>query len=216
MKHPNANHHVQENMPKVVPSYREQAKKRIIEAASAEFAENGFRNTTMDDVADRIGVSKGAVYQYFPSKEELLGEIARAYLEKTIRAEVPPSKGHSLQKAIEEWFPRMLTTMPEWFPSLVSDVVSEANRDGHARELVSDFRKKLIESMQSVWEERKKAGEIPQEVDVRLLARALSGLHLGLIVQISCGLPRAEAAEAWSTVVRAMSDGLHPRKRSGH
>jgi len=58
-------------MPKVVPEYKEEAKSRILDAANKVFAEKGYHEATMDDIAKRLGVSKGAIYLYFSSKEDL-------------------------------------------------------------------------------------------------------------------------------------------------
>ncbi len=44
----------------------------IVEAAAAVFAETGFTSTRVADIADRAGIGKGTVYEYFASKEELL------------------------------------------------------------------------------------------------------------------------------------------------
>jgi AcrR family transcriptional regulator len=44
----------------------------IVEAAAAVFAGGGFTNTRVADIADRAGIGKGTVYEYFASKEELL------------------------------------------------------------------------------------------------------------------------------------------------
>src|SRR5260370_34505614 len=65
-------------MPRVVPEYKEEARTRILTAANQVFGEKGYRQATMDDVAKKLGVSKGALYLYFPSKEELFEEICRA------------------------------------------------------------------------------------------------------------------------------------------
>jgi AcrR family transcriptional regulator len=45
---------------------------RLVEAASAVFAEKGYASTRVADIAERAGVGKGTVYEYFSSKEELL------------------------------------------------------------------------------------------------------------------------------------------------
>lgn len=49
----------------------ENLKERLIEAATAEFAERGFAGATLDDIAARAGVTKGGVYFHFRSKEDL-------------------------------------------------------------------------------------------------------------------------------------------------
>ena len=43
----------------------------LLEAALAAFAENGYHQAAMDDIADRAGVSKPVLYQHFPGKLEL-------------------------------------------------------------------------------------------------------------------------------------------------
>jgi AcrR family transcriptional regulator len=71
----------------------------ILEAALRVFAERGYRNTRLDEVAAAAGVTKGAVYHYFANKEDLLLRAiehyqARAFgrLEDALRgAEGPPS-----------------------------------------------------------------------------------------------------------------------------
>lgn len=49
----------------------------IIEAALEVFSQRGFAATRLDDVAAKAGVSKGTLYLYFPSKEELFKAVVR-------------------------------------------------------------------------------------------------------------------------------------------
>ena len=49
----------------------------LLDAALALFVEHGFAATRIEDVAARAGVSKGTLYLYYPSKEELLKEVIR-------------------------------------------------------------------------------------------------------------------------------------------
>jgi AcrR family transcriptional regulator len=64
------------------PKFRRRAEARpdeVLDAALALFIEKGFTATRVEDVAKRAGLSKGAVYLYFPSKEALVeGLIRRA------------------------------------------------------------------------------------------------------------------------------------------
>jgi AcrR family transcriptional regulator len=52
----------------------------IVEAALEVFAEKGFSAARIDDVAARAGISKGTLYLYFKSKEELFEAVVRATL----------------------------------------------------------------------------------------------------------------------------------------
>jgi TetR/AcrR family transcriptional regulator of autoinduction and epiphytic fitness len=61
------------------PTLRLTDRKRaaIVEAAIAEFRANGFEATSMDRIAATAGVSKRTVYNHFPSKDDLFGQILR-------------------------------------------------------------------------------------------------------------------------------------------
>ena len=50
----------------------EERPRELLEAALDVFAQRGYRNTRLDDVAEAAGVTKGAIYHYFDTKEELL------------------------------------------------------------------------------------------------------------------------------------------------
>ena len=66
------------------PKFRRRAEARpdeVLDAALALFVEKGFANARVEDIASRAGLSKGAVYLYFPSKEAILeGLVRRAIL----------------------------------------------------------------------------------------------------------------------------------------
>ncbi len=68
-------------MPK--PRYQRRKEDRpaeIAEAALEAFAENGYEATRVDDVAKRAGVSKGLLYLYFKTKEELFKAVIRNFI----------------------------------------------------------------------------------------------------------------------------------------
>ncbi len=62
----------------------------ILDAAMAVFAEKGFAAARMEDIALKAGVTKGTIYLYFPSKEEVFKSLAREQV------------GHSLILATEQ------------------------------------------------------------------------------------------------------------------
>ena len=62
------------------PRWRRRKEERpaeIIAAALETFAERGFAATRLDDIAERAGVTRGTLYLYFPSKEELFKAVVR-------------------------------------------------------------------------------------------------------------------------------------------
>jgi TetR/AcrR family transcriptional regulator len=63
---------------------KEARPQELLDAALEVFVEKGFAASKMEDVASRAGVSKGTVYLYFPSKEELLKAVIRHNLSLSI------------------------------------------------------------------------------------------------------------------------------------
>jgi AcrR family transcriptional regulator len=54
---------------------RELLRKTVLEAASRLFAERGFGGTSLQDIADALGISRPALYYYFKSKEDILDSL---------------------------------------------------------------------------------------------------------------------------------------------
>jgi len=71
------------------PRYRRRKEERpqeITEAAFAAFAEKGYAATRVEEVAKRAGVSKGLLYLYFKTKEELFKAVVRSIVMPRIDA----------------------------------------------------------------------------------------------------------------------------------
>ena len=63
-------------MPKVTEAHRESRREQILLAAWKCFSRNGFHSTSMADVIKEAGLSAGAVYLYFKSKDEIIVAVA--------------------------------------------------------------------------------------------------------------------------------------------
>ena len=59
--------------------HREETRKRILESAAKVFAAKGFHNAAVDDIVKDSGTSKGAVYFYFDSKEQIFLSLVEGY-----------------------------------------------------------------------------------------------------------------------------------------
>ena len=65
---------------------KEQKRERLKQAAFDLFAERGFDDVTVDEVADRAEVSKSTLFRYFETKEDLLLVDARMHRDALLRA----------------------------------------------------------------------------------------------------------------------------------
>jgi len=59
---------------------REDRKEEILSAALELFAKQGITHTTMQDIAQKANISKGLIYNYFSSKEDLLNELIKSFI----------------------------------------------------------------------------------------------------------------------------------------
>jgi AcrR family transcriptional regulator len=66
------------------PTISEERVRQILEAAGAVFARSGFSETRMDDIAAAAGLSKGALYLYFPGKEGLIMALLRHMFDREL------------------------------------------------------------------------------------------------------------------------------------
>jgi AcrR family transcriptional regulator len=78
-----------------------QTRERLLDAASTVFARKGFAATSIDEIAEAAGVTKGAVYSNFDSKEDLVRTVLDERLEQRFRelAEDVPSDGSLAEDA---------------------------------------------------------------------------------------------------------------------
>jgi AcrR family transcriptional regulator len=66
------------------PDVSEERKDQIIEAAVNVFAREGFGHARMDDIAEEAGLSKGALYWYFKSKDAIISTIFESVFRREI------------------------------------------------------------------------------------------------------------------------------------
>jgi AcrR family transcriptional regulator len=71
----------------------EGTRRRLREAAAAEFAERGPDGTTMAAIAGRAGINKERLYKYFGDKQALFETVLSGELEKLAASVIPPAGG---------------------------------------------------------------------------------------------------------------------------
>ena len=131
------------------PHKRERRKQdrpgELLEAALDLFVEKGFAATRSEEVAIRAGVSKGTLFLYFPSKEELfkavvMENVARPVAEGITEAEnFAGNSGELLTWMMLEWWRRYGATKASGISKLM---MSEA---GNFPELAEFFRNNVIQ-----------------------------------------------------------------------
>jgi len=202
------------SMPKVVPGYKAEARARIANAAERLFSEKGFRATTMDDVAARLGVSKGALYLYFPSKVDLLREIqagsrrvARSWIADALAR---PDPVDALVSDFERMTRRMLEPKETalWF-----EILAEAAHDPAIRSALRFDHDEDRRMMRRFVAELERQGRIASDTDAELLAFLVLGLFRGAVWDLSVGYSPTTTARLLRAAIRTILPA--PGARSG-
>ncbi len=83
-------------------------RRQIIDASIECFATTGYHACSISDLARHAGISKGLLYNYFSSKEDLLKTIFREIMEEMILLIDPEHTGVMDQKVLQDYFDRLL------------------------------------------------------------------------------------------------------------
>jgi AcrR family transcriptional regulator len=203
-------------MPKVFPDYREEAKSRIIRESVKYFSEKGYHKTKMAEIAESLGVSKGAIYQYFASKEKLFLEVIKYYVECTQNELIfflnsrPPEDISS-----DEFFDIMfnmgqsqsegnLKLLDRLFPPLdLNLAISELTTNNPSmKEEMTKYYKDSIKVMAEYFEDCKRRGIIKKNSDTFSLSMGITSLQDGLMTAIQMGIDMSEIRKTWKEITK--------------
>jgi AcrR family transcriptional regulator len=191
----------------------------ILDAALAVFAERGYRNTRIDDIAEAAGVTKGAVYHYFATKEDVLRRAIEHYhdrafgqLDDLLRGADGPASARirlMLRKAFGASAPEGRRMMLAQILQSVRHDVPEAHQQWLRGGPIKGWR-----LLASLIEEGKRSGEFRADVDAEVAARViLSGLITQMIWQpIAPDVPelRVDEDRLIDSAVELLLHGLRP------
>ena len=170
---------------------REEATRAILRGAMEVFAEKGFHGATTAEVAQRAGVSKGLVFNYFRSKDELLQAVLEQRLTDAVGALAelpPPETGRAMLRAVVELWPEYARAHADVHRLYLSLLLQPGSSP--AIERAAATLKPQIERFYGTFEVAFRASGSPDpRADSMLFNAALSGMLLTLIVQ-----PKAAAA----------------------
>lgn len=189
-------------MVRVVPEYKEEARRRILQKAVEIFAEHGYHATTMDDIAHAVGVSKGAIYLYFDSKETLFAEMVAWKREEGLYQARAYFSSLTGKDVLEPMFEHWLSLMDEHFIRLSLEITSLSYQNPRLREILREDREQDFKILASLLDGQQKEGRIPAQVNISLLSQTIWFFMNGLFFALSQGLDRDDARDSWNEMIR--------------
>jgi AcrR family transcriptional regulator len=176
-------------MPKVTAEHRLARRRQIVGAARRCVIEQGFHKTTMADVIRESGLSAGAVYGYFKSKEEIVEAIAEEALStvdelfgKILASEEPLSPFAALEAALDH-----VVAIAERPGGDVTRVAiqawSEALRNPAIMTIAQGKYSQVRGRFEDVARRGQADGTVDPSVDPRYIAQVLFGIIPGFVLQ---------------------------------
>ncbi|MBL7626780.1 helix-turn-helix transcriptional regulator [Frankia sp. CN6] len=176
---------------------RAEVRRRLLAAAARVFAERGYSESRLDDVARAAGFTKGAVYSNFGSKQELFAELVSAHMAEQVAnvrggitsATAPDSADRDGVQA------RGIELLSDYLVSddrgqrLVLEFAAQASRDPQVQAAWAPHRRAHQDAVVELMTEQLQALGVSAIVDLDTLALIMIALRNGL------ALERASAPE---------------------
>lgn len=197
-------------MPKVSDQHLEARRQQIVDAAFQCFARKGFHPTTMHDICAEAGLSAGAVYRYFASKEEIIasacGEAQHASEMDLLNAALTePDTGLMFKRLVQAFFSKFDGPEAEVGNRAMAQLWAEIAVNDGVRASHESTYLHMREGLGGVVQEAQGRGDYAEGLDPQAIVSAMIALHHGFVIQKAIH-PDLET-EAYKTVVEALLTG---------
>ena len=196
-------------MPKLKPDTLRARREHILDAALTCFARGGFHATTMQAICQEAGISPGALYVYFDSKEALIAGLCERdraeFAERFANLASAPDFLEALTAIGEHYF---VDESPEK-QRFVVEMGVEATRNPRIAEIFMSVDKYCADSFESLFQRLKDEGRIAPRVDIPTLAIVFSVIGDGMFWRRAIE-PNADMRAVLPVVIEMIGSLLNP------
>jgi TetR/AcrR family transcriptional regulator, repressor for uid operon len=195
--------------PKVTIQYKSEIRERIIESAVECFAKTGFDRTKMDDIANLSDVSKGTLYLYFKSKEDLFYGICQSSLNK-VKEQLNGMliTKENLVSDAERFYDYFQKGINPHHNMVVLEMSVMAARNPRIRKVLIQYRVDQHQVISEFIGLQIRRGFARKDIDKDAIASGLIGLYQGLVINKLTGVEDSTNKKAWSDTIRAIFAGI--------
>ncbi len=158
---------------------------RIIEAAMKLFAKDGYDVTSVSEICEAAGVSKGAFYHHFHTKEVIFQQAMEEWLESIDRQ---MATFRETDVTVPQALEQMTQMMPQIYRAalgglpLFLEFLSHSYRDPEVLQAIASPHRHYQEFFTSMIQDGIDEGSL-QEVDPELISRVIVSLAVGLLIE---------------------------------
>jgi AcrR family transcriptional regulator len=192
-------------MPKVSAQYKEEKRNHILESALKCFGEKGYQATIIDDIVKDSNISKGAIYNYFESKEEIYLQLLKkrtdTFFEDMERenANVTSTKA-KLANLFTRFKKQELKEDDQQTMRVYIEFWLYGSRQEDLKKILAERYNRFIEFIEKIIVEGQESGEIKQDLDPQNISRIFWAVRDGNVLHYSFLGEEEQYRNAWDTI----------------
>jgi AcrR family transcriptional regulator len=172
-------------MPRVSAAYLAGRRAQVLEAAARCFAREGFHRATMQDIVKEAGLSPGALYRYFASKEDMVAAIAdgRHQAERALLDDAAGRPGAELAALARAFMGRLSRPEEREWRRVTVQLWGEALRSRRVMGIVRSGLDRPLRRLAARLRAGQRDGSLPADLDAAATARVAASVFQGLVLQ---------------------------------
>lgn len=155
---------------------------RLFRCALALFAKRGFPNVTVEEITEAADVGKGTFFNYFDSKEHVLGVMGEIQIAKLAEARAMTAEGKLAIYDVLRHLSRRITEEPGRSPELARALISSFLASEAVREIVREAMASGRKMLAEIMDAGKRRGEIDRTLNSDELASQFLQTFLGTVL----------------------------------
>ena len=194
--------------PKVTSQYKIEIREKIVDAAIVTFSKHGYDRTKMDDIAETANLSKGTIYLYFKSKEELFYAISENNI-KALKEQLSVlfTKSEDLISDSQKFYVNFRKAS-EQSDKVFLESIAESSRNQRLQEMLYHQRMKVLDIVTEYLKLQIKKGFFRSDIDIDAAAVGLVSLYDGLSISKIIGISEAQNKKTWNETIKAILSSL--------
>ena len=194
--------------PKVTSQYKTETREKIVDAAIVTFSKHGYDRTKMDNIAETANLSKGTLYLYFKSKEELFYAISENNI-KALKEQLSVlfTKSEDLILDSQKFYVNFRKAS-EQSDKVFLETIAESSRNQRLQEMLYHQRMKVLDIVTEYLKLQIKKGFFRSDIDIDAVAVGLVSLYDGLSISKIIGISEAQNKKSWNETIKAILSSL--------
>ena len=167
-------------MPKLSTLQQKQRHERILDAAERSFGKSGFHRTTMQDICKEAGISAGALYLYFDSKEALIAGIVERDREQILEKFTALNHATDFLEGLQTLMQTCILDQPRHKSALFIEMGAEATRNPAIAAIIGQCDAAILASLEQLIMRAEREGRVAPKIPVPQFVAVLALIADGM------------------------------------